>query len=85
MKNLSPALSLPHYISYFNNAIPFSNEENFEDTEYIPSWIQLSLLQYWKRNQRQLQLFSKEWTKGYLLSLRETLPLVHKGPRSRVH
>ena len=25
-----------------------------------------------------------EWSKGYLLSLREILPLVHKGPQSQV-
>ena len=43
-----------------------------------------SLLQYWKRNQKQIQLFWNEWSKGYLLSLRETLPLAHKGPRSQV-
>jgi len=30
-------------------------------------------------------LFWNEWSKGYLLSLRETLPLAHKGPRSQVH
>ena len=29
-------------------------------------------------------MFWNEWSKGYLLSLRETLPLVHKGPRSQV-
>jgi len=42
-------------------------------------------LQYWKRNQKQLQLFWKEWVKGYLINLRETLPLEHKGPRVQVH
>ena len=41
-------------------------------------------MQYWRKNQKQLQLFWNEWTKGYLLNLRESLPLVHKGPQSQV-
>ena len=68
-----------------NNAIPFETEDNFEDTEYVPKLNSMqSLLQYWRKNQKQLQLFWNEWTKGYLLNLRESLPLVHKGPRSQV-
>ena len=43
-----------------------------------------SLLQYWRKNQKQLQLFRNEWTKGYLLNLRESLLLAHKGPQSQV-
>ena len=42
------------------------------------------LLLYWKKNQKQLQLFWKYWTQDYLLNLRETLPLTHKGPKAQV-
>lgn len=32
-----------------------------------------------------LQQFWKEWTKGYLISLRETLPFIRKGLQFQVH
>ena len=60
-------------IGGYNNAIPFSTDD-VDDQE---------LLIYWKRNQKQ-QLFWRYWTQDYLLNLRETLPLTHKGPRSQV-
>jgi len=69
----------------YNNAIPFNTQDDVDDDDYVPSLNSpQSLLQYWKKNQKQLQLFWNEWSKGYLLSLRESLPLVHKGPRSQI-
>jgi len=65
-------------VGNYNNAFPFSTGDEFDDTDYLN--MTESLLQYWKRNQKQIPLFWNEWSKGYLLSLRETLPLVHKGP-----
>ena len=72
-------------IGSFNNAIPFATEDKYDDTEYIPTLDSTqSLLQYWRRNQKQLQFFWRKWRKGYLLTLRETLPLEHRGPKSQV-
>ena len=36
------------------------------------------------KNQKQLNLFWESWKQKYLLSLRETLPLVHKGGHSQL-
>ena len=78
---LTPAHFL---IGGYNNAIPFSTDD-IEDTEYLPKVdSSQELLIYWKRNQKQLQLFWRYWTQDYLLNLRETLPLTHKGPKSQV-
>ena len=78
---LTPAHFL---IGGYNNAIPLSTDD-IEDTEYLPKVdSSQELLIYWKRNQKQLQLFWRYWTQDYLLNLRETLPLTHKGPKSQV-
>ena len=68
-----------------NNVIPFSTDDIEDEMEYLPKVdSSKELLLYWRKNQRQLQLFWKYWTQDYLLNLRETLPLAHKGPRSQV-
>ena len=69
-----------------NNAILFSTDDNDDvDTDYFPKLDSTQeLLNYWKKNQKQLQLFWRSWIQDYLLALRETLPLAHKGPRSQV-
>ena len=51
-----------HYLTgSFSNAIP---EEGHGDTEYIPKVDSAQTLLYWRRNQKQLQLFRREWVKG---------------------
>ena len=68
-----------------NNTIPFSSDDIEDEMEYLPKVDSAKeLLLYWKRNQKQLQLFWKYWTQDYLLNLRETLPLTHKGPKAQV-
>ena len=42
------------------------------------------LTEYWRRNQKQLKLFWEVWKQEYLLSLRETLPLKHRGAHSEL-
>ena len=37
------------------------------------------LTDYWQKSQKQLNLFWELLKQEYLLSLKETLPLVHKG------
>ena len=43
------------------------------------------LTEYWRRNQKQLNLFWEFWKQEYLLSLRETSPLRHKGVHSQLN
>ena len=68
-----------------NNAIPFSTDDNDDvNTDYFPKLDSTQeLLKYWKKNQKQLQLSWRSWIQDYLLALRETLPLAHKGPLKR--
>ncbi|XP_062582984.1 uncharacterized protein LOC134244753 [Saccostrea cucullata] len=52
--------------------IPDSEEEDTEDTEYIPNISSAEkLLQTWKKGQKHLDAFWKSWRDDYLLSLRE--------------
>ena len=39
----------------------------------------------WRQDQKRLDIFWDHWHKEYLLSLRETLPLRHKGVRSAIN
>ena len=76
-------LTPSHFLTgSYNNAIPFDTDDS---DEYIPKLDSAQeLLVYWRKNQKQLQMFWKSWIQDYLLNLRETLPLNHKGPRSQV-
>ena len=68
-----------------NNIIPFSSDDIEDEMEHLPKVHSAKeLLLYWRRNQKQLQLLWKYWTQDYLLNLRETLPLTHKGPKAQV-
>jgi len=69
-------------IGGYDNAIPIDTDDI---NEYIPKLDSAQeLLVYWRKNQKQLQIFWKSWIQDYLLNLREALPLSHKGPRSQV-
>ena len=66
-------------------AVPFS-EDVCEDSDYYPKIDSVKeLTEYWRRNQKQLNLFWEFWKQEYLLSLRETSPLRHKGIRSQLN
>ena len=55
------------------------------DSEYVPKYNSTKeLTNYWEKNQRQLDQFWEAWRQDYLLTLRETLPLFHKGSRSQI-
>jgi len=69
-------------IGGYNNANPFDTDDIDEYILKLDS--AQELLVYWRKNQKQLQIFWKSWIQDYLLNLRETLPLSHKGPRSQV-
>ena len=76
-------LTPSHFLTgSYNNVIPFDTDDS---DEYIPKLDSAQeLLVYWRNNRKQLQMFWKSWIQDYLLNLRETLPLNHKGPRSQV-
>jgi len=59
--------------------------EEFEDIDYQPKRdTAQELVDYWRRSQKELDKFWEVWKANYLLSLRETLPLSHKGSRSQL-
>ena len=65
-------------------AIPLCGD-NSEDIDYYPKMDSVKeLTEYWRRNQKQLNLFWGVWKQEYLLSLRETLPLTHRGTHSQL-
>jgi len=56
-----------------------------DDTDYLPKRNSaIELIDYWKKGQKQLDQFWEVWRNDYLLSLRETLPLCHKGSRLQI-
>ena len=79
---LTPA----HFLSGNHKiTIPFC-EDVSEDSDYYPKMDSVKeLTEYWRRNQKQLNLFWEFWKQEYLLSLRETSPLRHKGVRSQLY
>ena len=60
--------------------IPFC-EDDCDDSDYYPK---MDSVKDWRRNQKQLKLFWEVWKQEYLLSLRETLPLKHRGAHSQL-
>ena len=65
-------------------AIPFYDDD-CEDSDYYPKMNSVKeLTEYWRRNQKQLKLFWEFWKQEYLLSLRETSPLRHRGTCSQL-
>ena len=50
-----------------------------EDGDYYPRMDSAKeLSKHWQKSQRQLDRFWESWKRGYLLNLRETLPLFHR-------
>ena len=50
------------------------------DSEYVPKYNSTKeLTNYWEKSQRKLDQFWEARRQNYLLTLRETLPLFHKG------
>ena len=64
--------------------LPAVEDEYFKDADYLPDRSSTTqLLESWKKGQKHLDLFWKVWREEYLLSLREKLPIVHKGLKSK--
>ena len=64
--------------------LPAIDDEYFKDADYQPDKSsRTKLLEVWKKGQKLLNLFWKVWRKEYLLSLREKLPLTHRGSKSK--
>ena len=60
--------------------LPALDDEYSKDNDYLPDKCSTTqLLESWKKGQKHLDLFWKIWREEYLLSLREKLPIVHKG------
>ena len=77
---LTPA----HFLtSNLDTVIPF-NSDDHKDIEYQPKKDLAQDLAYWGKSQKQLNKFWKVWRQVYLLTLRETIPLFHKGSRSSI-
>ena len=77
---LTPA----HFLSgNLETVLPCETEDT--DIDYQPKKDSaIELVDHWKKNQKQLEKFWKVWKNDYLLSLRETLPLRHRGSRSQL-
>ena len=66
-----------------DTGIPFCDDD--DDGDYYPKIDSVKeLSEIWRKNQKQLNIFWEYWKQEQLLSLRETLPLVHKESRSQV-
>jgi len=60
------ALTLSHFlVGNYNNAIPSSTGDEFDDTDYVPNLNTTeSLLQYWKKNQSKVNCFGMNGPKA---------------------
>ena len=78
---LTPA----HFLTgRLETVIPVCSDD-VKDPTYQPQRDSAELLiDYWKKSQKQLDQFWHVWLRDYLLTLRETLPIVHKGSRSQI-
>ena len=62
--------------------LPTVDDDYFRDSDYQPNRDSTTqLLESWKKGQQHLNLFWKVWQEEYLLSLREKLPIYHKGSK----
>ena len=62
------------------------DDDYFRDSDYQPNRDStMQLLEGWKKGQQHLNLFLENmaWREEYLLSLREKLPVFHKGSKSK--
>ena len=79
---LTPAHFLSHHAHL---GVPGPTTEDVNDEEYQPNRdTSYALERKWRQDQKRLDIFWDHWHKEYLLSLRETLPLRHKGVRSAI-
>jgi len=78
---LTPA----HFLTgNLETVIPIHSND-VDDPVYQPQRDSTDLLtDYWKKGQKQLDQFWQMWTREYLLTLCETLPIAHKGSRSQI-
>ena len=73
---LTPA----HFLSGNLDTVFQFSSDDYEETEYKPKKDSAQeLIDRWKKGQEQLNRFWEIWRRDYLLSLRTTLPLHHKG------
>ncbi|XP_062503920.1 uncharacterized protein LOC134180751 [Corticium candelabrum] len=79
-------LTTAHFLShhaYLGVTGPTIKDMN--DEEYQPnSNTSYALERKWRQDQKRLDTFWDQWHKEYSLSLRETLPLRHKGVKSAI-
>ena len=76
----------PSHFLVMNRKLGLSaiDDEYFKDADYQPDKSSTTqLLEGWKKGQKYLNLFWKVWREEYLLSLREELPLTHRGSKSK--
>ena len=78
---LTPA----HFLSsYFLPLLMTNRDANEDDSDYYPIMDSAtSLLETWKKGQRQLNCFWDIWTNEYLLSLREHSSLYHRSVKNQ--
>jgi len=77
---LTPA----HFLSGNLDTVFQLDSDDCEETEYRPqNTSALELVDKWRKGLEQLNRFWEIWKRDYLLSLRATLPLYHRGLRSQ--